>query len=302
MECPNCHVSVSVSEQLYGALYTCNDCRAVYFINFEGQPEFGEVSEEVLSDIISEPEPVNLSPLPMAESEIVSVESSAEALTETPPEVAGDFEGSLEPLVDSINMVDFDNQLIQQSSDFAPDANLAPLNNDIQNLDLMTNFENQNLDSSSALTSQPAEYLEEKEEVTSSGIQIPDLSNTDNNNLDLNSSVQPKAPVSKPLSSAKSKDFNEIAKEISDFGNADVQLAALNYDLKISGLDTSEIKLLFQEAIEDSKLGWDANEIMRNITNGEVSFDKLNPAKAYILARRLQFLDIEKKWQQNAIT
>ena len=77
MICPNCQKDVAISEQLYGALYTCGSCQAVYFINFEGQPEFGEVPAGVLSDIVSEP-----------------------------------FEASLEPLVDSVDMLSFDNKLV----------------------------------------------------------------------------------------------------------------------------------------------------------------------------------------------
>jgi hypothetical protein len=41
---------------------------------------------------------------------------------------------------------------------------------------------------------------------------------------------------------------------------------------------------------------------MRSIKNGQIQFEKLNPVKAYILAKRLQFLDIEKQWKQNAMS
>ncbi len=95
--------------------------------------------------------------------------------------------------------------------------------------------------------------------------------------------------------------FTDVAKDISDFGNSETQVASLNYDLKISGLDTIEILKLFKESIEDSRFGWETNELMRSIKNGAISFEKLNPVKAYMLAKRLQFLDVEKKWKQNVL-
>ena len=58
----------------------------------------------------------------------------------------------------------------------------------------------------------------------------------------------------------------------------------------------------FREIIEDPRFGWDANELLRGVKNGRIKFEKLNPVKAFILAKRLQFLDIEKNWKQNAIT
>jgi hypothetical protein len=98
-----------------------------------------------------------------------------------------------------------------------------------------------------------------------------------------------------------SNPFSQVAREISQFGNQEVQLAGLNYDLRVAGLDTQELRALFREAIEDSRFGWDTEAIMRQIKNGEVHLDQLNPVKAYILAKRLQFIDIEKSWKQNVL-
>lgn len=228
MTCPNCQVDTSITEQLYGALYTCRSCSAVYFINFEGQPEFGDVSEEVLTELVSEP-----------------------ALSSEPPPFVSDasrfessFESSLEPLIDSVDMVSFDNKLDEQF--------------------------NVQLDAQLPVQPAPTEIPVE--------------------------TLQPS------ILTEESHSFGAVAQEISDFGNTETQLAGLNYDLKITGLDTQETKRLFLEAIGDSKLAWDSNEIMKSIKNGQIEFQKLNPVKAYILAKRLQFLDIEKQWRQNAMS
>lgn len=262
MICPNCQINAVISEQLYGALYTCGGCQAVYFINFEGQPEFGEVPSGILSDIISEPsslEPVASEPfvkeLAAPESVNATSEDSLVSVQETET-----FESSLEPLVDSVDMVSFDNKLDDQ------------FNAQINDQNLQTDMpENQNIEPT-----------------------------TDFSNTELNPFEQQQPEVNAEIQNPSS--FTNIAKEISDFGNAEVQLSGLNYDLNITGLDSQETMRLFKEAIEDSKFGWNANELLSTVKNGQIKFERLSPVKAYILAKRLQFLDIEKHWKQNAMS
>ncbi len=185
MICPNCKKEQSITEHNHGALFTCPSCQAVYFINFDGQPEYGEISNEVPVDdpYVAPAEPVQL----------------------------------------------FDQSAADSEQSFA----------DI-----------------------------------------------------------PEATVLQSVPSA----FSNIAQEISDFGNTDSQLASMNYDVVISGIDNQQTKSLFKEAIEDSKFAWDAFEIMKSVKNGRVEINKLSPAKAYLLAKRLQFLDLEKKWKQNVLS
>lgn len=225
MICPNCQISAVISEQLYGALYTCGGCQAVYFINFEGEPEFGEVPSGILTDIVSEPESADSDQL---DQSAVTFESP--------------FESSLEPLIDSVDIVNFENKLDEQ-------------------------FDSQFVDSSG---------LQSEANLFESQL--------------LN------------IESSKPNAFANIAKEISDFGNTEVQLSAMNYDLNITGLDTQQVVRLFKEAVEDSKFGWDVNELLGKIKNGQIKLERLSPVKAYILAKRLQFLDIGKHWTQNAMS
>jgi hypothetical protein len=202
MICPNCQTDVVVTEQQIGALYTCGSCQAVYFIGFDGKPEFGEVLTEVPT--------ADLAEAPMQDLNASSA-----------------YEGSLEPLVDSVDMLDFDNKLENQFASLETPAQA-----------------NARQDSS----------------------------------------------------------FSDVANEISAYGNTEVQLAGMNYDLKVVGIDTQETAMLFKEAIEDLKFGWDANEVIKGLKNGQIEFKRLSPVKAYILAKRLQFLDIEKHWKQNVLS
>lgn len=228
MICPNCQIDVAISEQLFGALYTCGGCQAVYFINFDGQPEFGEVPTGVLSDIVAEPT------------------SEAEPAA---PENFQSFESSLEPLVDSVDMVNFDNKLDAQFESFPSNESPAPSESEFAGNDVNP-FEN----------------------------------------------VQAESVVEPNIHS-----FSQIAKEISDFGNSEAHVSGLNYDLRITGLDTQLTLKQFKEVIDDPRFGWDSNEMIRGVKNGQITIEKLNPVKAFILAKRLQFLDIEKNWKQNAL-
>ena len=264
MICPSCQKDQNVGEQNYGALYTCNSCQAVYFINFDGQPEYGEMATQDLQSFETSAEPEGLANFSSG------LQSGLDEL------------GSVEPLVDSQNILD--NISYEKPADepsaldavgsvenpFESQNNMSGMNSDFQ---LDNNYE-----------------LPPSAEVTVAAVATQVAA------------VKPAAakvvPVAKP---AVSGAFADIAQEISDFGNTDAQLASLNYDLIVSGIDTQETKSLFKEAIEDSKFAWDAFEIMKSVKNGCVEIKKLSPAKAYLLAKRIQFLDIEKVWKQNVL-
>lgn len=233
MICPNCQIDVAISEQLFGALYTCGACQAVYFINFDGQPEFGEVPTGLLSDIVSA-SPAGIEP------EVAPVSASEENFQS--------FESSLEPLVDSVDMVNFDDKLDAQFDSYVNNENLP---------------------------SAEAEFT--------------------GNEINLFENIQTESVVEPNIHS-----FSQIAKEISDFGNSEAHVSGLNYDLRISGLDTQLTLKQFKEIIDDPRFGWDSNEMIRGVKDGQITIEKLNPVKAFILAKRLQFLDIEKNWKQNA--
>lgn len=189
MICPQCTREVPVTEAQYLSMYTCANCQAVYFIDMNGQPEFGDMSAsaqiDIQSDIINE----------------ISNEVTAELTLAAP-------------------YADFTNQM----------------------------------------------------------------------NTEVNPFEQPAADTSV---------FGTAATEITDFANQDNTISVVSYDLKVTGLDTKETMALFKEALEDSKFGWIALDIFSTIKNGQCEFKDLNPIQAFVLAKRIQFLDIEMEWKQN---
>lgn len=193
MICPQCQNDVVIAENNFGALYTCPSCQAVYFINFEGQPEYSEMQSSSLQPQVLSDELV-------------------------PPPLSGD--DALMP----------------------PDS-LYQLSNPFE---------------------LPVEPLEES---TKDNLQ----------------------------------DFAAVASEIESFGNSDAQTANLNYDLIIKGLDTKDVLSQFREAISDSRFGWEPSDVVKQIKKGELKLDRVNPVAAFILAKRLKFLDLELKWTQNVL-
>ncbi len=204
MICPSCHNDQVVTEHNFGALYTCSSCQAVYFLDFAGQPEYGDVENLIID------QPLDMSTLPPT-----NLPDMVSAATDELPQT--NDANSVEPIV-QFNQNEF-------AAEPSPFESFQPISNS----------------------------------------------------------------------------FADAAKDISDYGNSESQIAHLNYDLKISGLDTAEMISGLKEAIEDSRFGWDASEMVRTIKNGEIRFEKMNPVKAYILAKRIQFMDVEKVWKQNAV-
>lgn len=125
----------------------------------------------------------------------------------------------------------------------------------------------------------------------------PPVENFENNLIslpDMNSIETPEALMPEVIS-----DFSLAAQEIMDYGNQEEVIAQISYDLLIKGLDTKEVKQSFKEAIDDSKFAWLTEDMMSQIKNGEFSLKNLNPIKAFVLAYRIQFLDLEIEWKQN---
>lgn len=226
MQCPSCQKEVSVKDKDVGALFTCPLCRSVYFINFDGTAEYGEVdqpSAEELEKLQNQSVPEKKKKKEKKDSEVSEFETAeaAEALTVETSEVTDEASFSLEE----------------------PQS-----------------FENR----------EP---------------------------------VFPEIPSDEPVAADASsgQDFASIANEIESFGNDHTAVAGISYDLEISGLDSKESQELLREAIVDSRFGWHPEDIVREIRTGTCTLKNLTPVQAFVIARRIQFIDVDMKWKQNVL-
>ena len=223
MICPQCSAQVPVTEAQYLSMYTCPKCMAVYFVDMNGQPDFGDMSAQ-----ISESQEVQ-----DITEKTPAIETPVVAVTEIPDLASSELM--------------FANQ--QPSAD-----SFESFTTDIQ---------------SPSLTSEPQVLQQELNPFSIQSAETP-------------------------------ANLNSVVNEIADFANLNETTAGLiTYDLSVSGLDSKEIVILFKEALEDSKLGWLPQDIHGFIRGGKCELKKLTAVQAFIIARRVQFLDIEMKWIQN---
>lgn len=216
MQCPQCKNDVPVTEAQFGALYSCPKCMAVYFVGFDGQPEYGSM-------------------------EIPLVETTDES--------------------------------------FATDFNVNPVE-DIPSMDI------------------PVQTYESFNDASFAQSAEGDLGL--NNDFNLQTGEDETTPVlNAEEPRAISSTFAAAAQEIADYGNQEELISSISYDVNIKGLDTKEVMLAFKDSIEDSKFAWHTQDILSQIKNGEATLKNLNPIQAFVLASRIQFLDLDIEWKQN---
>lgn len=111
--------------------------------------------------------------------------------------------------------------------------------------------------------------------------------------------------------SAPSEEFNlpstlsdSNMSDVAAYGNSDISSAqdgAFRYELCLRGIDTSDIRSMVKEILDDEKFLWDADLLLANIQRGELRLNELTAVKAALLVQRLRSLPIEISWEQHAI-
>jgi hypothetical protein len=109
------------------------------------------------------------------------------------------------------------------------------------------------------------------------------------------------APMYETNKPANSPDLSDLA----DFANSSEsggREGPLRYNLFFAGIDTSDVREAFREALTDRKFLWDTEQILRSIRQGEVRIMNVSPGKAHMLISRLRNLPVTITWEQHAIT
>lgn len=117
----------------------------------------------------------------------------------------------------------------------------------------------------------------------------------------------PSPPAPKPSRAARpgpalnSTDLSDIA-GFANSGSSNVNEGSLRYNLRIAGIDTSDVRNQFREAITDKKMLWDVDEILRSIQDGEVELVGMSAIKAHVLISRLRNVPVQIRWEQYAVS
>lgn len=113
------------------------------------------------------------------------------------------------------------------------------------------------------------------------------------------------SPIATPLSAERQPQMTaqDFFSEVVNFANSEVEDIAglINYDVKIEGIDSLEIRELILEELRDKRFGWQIEDIESAITDGTLDLKGLTPVKAIVLIRRIQRLPIHLTWTQNAL-
>ena len=92
--------------------------------------------------------------------------------------------------------------------------------------------------------------------------------------------------------------------DVVEYANSDVSNGAdgnLKFNLKISGIDTVDIKTGIKDVLADSKLHLDPETTLSRVESGELFLEGLSAVKCAILVQRLKSLSLDINWEQYAI-
>ncbi|MBX3039697.1 MAG: hypothetical protein KF789_03180 [Bdellovibrionaceae bacterium] len=258
--CPNCHQAIEIKSQHMGALFNCPHCRAVFFVDWNGQPE-------ALAQ--HEPEPPPETPAPLEpSSDPFSVEASPiESPLEMPSMSPSDgFAGvdmpppevAYEPVSESPLEMPFE-------------AALSPVAEEAPALDV------------------PLEMPVE------SPLEMPAETPVANESFD----GAEQTPVGDPFAlEPAAVAGDEGMADVLNYGNQENAAGPLAYTVVIEGLELAETFEKLKEALTDSRFNWESDEVMAQVKAGRLELKGLNPTKASILINRIKYLPIEVSWKQ----
>jgi len=263
MQCPSCQKEVSVQDKDVGALFTCPQCRSVYFINFDGTPEYGEVDQPSAEEL------KKLQNQSIPEKKKKQKKEQKHANDETEAEALEAQSAGFEMEVPAMEMAPVDTPAFEiQSEPPAP-------------------FTLEEAQTTETFHTEP-----EPEPIPFEALptESPSIEN-----------ISYESQPSEAPQTMSGQDFSSIASEIETFGNQHTAVAGISYDLEITGLDTKQSQELLREAIDDARFGWHPEDIVREIRTGTCHLKNLTPVQAFVIARRIQFIDVDMKWKQHVL-
>lgn len=285
MQCPSCHKEVDVKDKDVGALFTCPQCRSVYFINFDGTPEYGEVSqpsEEELKKLQNAAVPEKKKKKKKKKDDEELEQHEVESLMK--PEQTNPGAGDLGVTEETQPPVAFEMEV--------PAVDIPQTETPAFEMQSMQNFAMPEQE----VPQETFQVVPEEPPIEALPTESPSIENFSYEAA----SEMPPANEAQPTEN-QFQDFSSIASEIESFGNQQTAVAGISYDLEVTGLDTKESQELLREAIDDSRFGWHPDDLVREIRRGSCTFKNLTPVQAFVLARRIQFIDVEMKWKQNVL-
>lgn len=303
--CPNCHKPVEILDKHLGTLFTCPHCNAVFFVDWNGQPELA--SHEI------EPEEAN----PSEEGFSSGFESQSDFQGGSDFQSGNDFQaggfqgdfasGESFATPSSHSQMSYEGQIPESVPEemTPPDEPYLEAAEEIpEGSEFLSpeTYQNPSVDSEYA----SVESSEQNSHDNSFGSHAVESSTSDYGDAqgqaneetpyDFSSTLD-SIPEANPGNAMDSSDFSDVA----DFANSDTSAGPLSYTVIIQGLESSHLVKELREAMTDSKFNWDVTAILESIHQGSLEIRDLSPTKAFVLLSRIKYLPLKISWRQNVL-
>ncbi len=94
----------------------------------------------------------------------------------------------------------------------------------------------------------------------------------------------------------------EDFKDVENFANSEEnQKGFLRYDLQITGIDSKELREKLLLILKNPQFQWEAQSLLKNISEGSLLLKKLNPVKMFCLISRLCEEPFQFRWKQYTV-
>lgn len=80
--------------------------------------------------------------------------------------------------------------------------------------------------------------------------------------------------------------------------SSNANTGGLHYNVTILGIDSQKIREAVLDVLEDSRLGWQPEDIAKCIKDGVLDLQNINATKMYVLVSSLKFLPVKVHWDQ----
>lgn len=304
--CPNCQKPVQILDKHLGTLFTCPHCNAVFFVDWNGQPELASHELEPETETPSSEEGFS-----SGFESSSDFQAGSDFQSENDFQVGGfqgDFASSGESFAtpSSHSQMSYEGQIPEsvpeemspQEEPYLDPAEEIPQGSEFISPESYQSSEGASeyaaVDSMEAGNQGAYGDLVEEANAGHSGesfAQQPEEAPYDF------SSTLDSVPEANSHMNADTSDFSDVA----DFANSDTSAGPLSYTITLEGLESSHLVKELREAMTDSKFGWDVNALLEGIHRGRLELRDLSPTKAFVLLSRIKYLPIKISWRQNVL-
>lgn len=292
--CPSCHKPVEILDKHLGTLFTCPHCSAVFFVNFDGQPEMAnhEAEPEVpTAEPVGEPTTYGAPPAEVDPNQGYGEQNFQSQNDFQNPGVDQSVSGGF-----ASSEQNFGGEADEQSPHYGENQNFEA--QDAGSFEAAQGFDGQSFDQNNSDGSN-SEFSQQNSGGDFGASQNYDEPATEEAAFDFSQTLdQVPAQAPAPMAVSDSADFSDVT----NFANADTTAGPITYVVVIDGIESSQLLYQLKEAMTDSRFGWDVADVLTRVGGGRLVLPALSPAKASVLINRIKYLPFKISWRQDVLS